>query len=342
MKLSAIAARIDASLPPGTGDLDISAIVSPQSADERHLTFVARSEYRAAAEVSRCAAVIVRRGESIPGKISLETDDPYTAYARVAQLFEDVNSPWGAGIHPSAIIDPTATIAPSASIGPLTMIGAGVSLGAGSTVGAGCVIETGTTIGEGCRIDSGAIIRRQCTIANRVIIQSCAVIGSEGFGNARENNRFLRIPCFGTVVIEDDAEIGAGTTIDRGNFEPTVIRRGAKLDNLIHIAHNVTIGFDTAIAAQTGIAGSTTIGNRVIIAGQAGLIGHITVGDDSFIAAKAGVAKDVKQGEKITGYPARNLMTMRRIEACQAQLPELLKEVKRLRKEIEELKDKKL
>jgi len=171
-----------------------------------------------------------------------------------------------------------------------------------------------------------------------VIIQSGAVIGSEGFGNARENNRYLRIPCFGTVVIEDDVEIGAGTTIDRGNFEPTVIRRGAKLDNLIHIAHNVTIGADTAIAAQTGIAGSTAIGDRVIIAGQAGLTGHIEVGDDAFIAAKAGVAKSVKPGEKITGYPARDIMTIRRIEACQTKLPEVLKEVRRLRREIETLK----
>jgi UDP-3-O-[3-hydroxymyristoyl] glucosamine N-acyltransferase len=338
VKLSAIAERIGVPFPPGSADPEITAIVSPQNAGERDLTFVARPEFRTAAESCRCAAVIVRKGEPLPGKLSLETDDPYAAYAKVAQLFEESGSPWGAGIHASAIIDPSATVAASVSIGPYTAVGAGVTIGKGCLLGASCVIEAGTTIGQGCRIDSGAVIRRRCVIGNRVIIQSGAVIGSEGFGNARENNRYLRIPCFGTVVIEDDVEIGAGTTIDRGNFEPTVIRRGAKLDNLIHIAHNVTIGADTAIAAQTGIAGSTAIGDRVIIAGQAGLTGHIEVGDDAFIAAKAGVAKSVKPGEKITGYPARDIMTIRRIEACQTKLPEVLKEVRRLRREIETLK----
>jgi UDP-3-O-[3-hydroxymyristoyl] glucosamine N-acyltransferase len=338
VKLSAIAARIGVSLPPGAENREIFAIVSPQNADERHITFVSRKEYRATAEASRCAAVIVRKGESIPGKISLETDDPYVAYAKVAQLFEDTSSPWGAGIDISAIIDPSARVAASTVIGPLTVVGADVTIGAECMIGAACVIESGTTIGERCRIDSGAIIRRHSVIGNRVIIQSGAVIGSEGFGNARENNRYLRIPCFGTVVVEDDVEIGAGTTIDRGSFDSTIIRRGSKLDNLIHIAHNVIIGYDTAIAAQTGIAGSTTVGDRVIIAGQVGCTGHIEIGDDAFIAAKAGVSKSVNPGAKITGYPARDLIAMRRIEACQAQLPDLLKEIKRLRRELEELK----
>ncbi len=340
MKLSAIAARIGVALPHGTDDCEILAIVSPRSADERHITFVSRKEYRAVVEASRCAAVIVRKGEPIPGKISLETDDPYVAYARVAQAFEETGSPWGAGIDASVIIDPSARVAASTAIGPLTVVGAGVRIGEGCTIGAACVIEAGTTIGEGCRIDSGVIVRRACVIGNRVIIQSGAVVGSEGFGNAREDNRFIRIPCFGSVFLEDDVEIGAGVTIDRGSFESTVIRRGAKLDNLVHIAHNVAVGRDTAIAAQTGIAGSTTIGDRVIIAGQVGLTGHIEIGDDAFIAAKAGVSKNVNPGAKITGYPARDLIAMRRIEACQAQLPELLKEVKRLRMELEELKGK--
>jgi UDP-3-O-[3-hydroxymyristoyl] glucosamine N-acyltransferase len=340
VKLSAIAEHIGVSLPPGAENREIFAIVSPQNADERHITFVSRKEYRTIVETSQCAVVIVRKGEPIPGKISLETDDPYVAYARVAQLFEDTSSLWGAGIDVSAIIDTSALVAASTAIGPLTVVGADVTIGEGCTIGAACVIESGTTIGEGCRIDSGAVIRRQCVIGNHVIIQSGAVIGSEGFGNARENNSYLRIPCFGTVIIEDDVEIGAGTTIDRGSFDPTIIHRGAKLDNLIHIAHNVTIGCDTAIAAQTGIAGSTIIGDRVIIAGQVGCTGHIEIGDNAFIAAKAGVSKSVNPGAKITGYPARDLIAMRRIEACQAQLPDLLKEIKRLRREIEKLKGK--
>jgi UDP-3-O-[3-hydroxymyristoyl] glucosamine N-acyltransferase len=341
VKLSAIAAAIGAVLPADAADREIVAIVSPQNADERHITFVARAQYRALAEASSCAAVIVAKGESVPGKISLEAEDPYVAYARVSQLFEETRSPWGAGIHPSAIIDPSATISPAAAIGPLTVVGANAVIDNKAVIGASCVIEDGVTIGEGCRIDSGAIIRRNCVLGRRVIIQSNAVIGSEGFGNAREKGRFIRIPCFGAVILEDDVEIGAGTTIDRGNFEPTIIRRGAKLDNLIHIAHNVTIGADSALAAQVGIAGSTTLGERVIVAGQVGIAGHISIGDDAFLAAQAGVSRDVPRAGKVTGYPARDFMTMRRIDACQTQLPELLKEVKKLKKEIADLKNKK-
>jgi UDP-3-O-[3-hydroxymyristoyl] glucosamine N-acyltransferase len=172
-----------------------------------------------------------------------------------------------------------------------------------------------------------------------VIIQSGAVIGSDGFGNANDGPVYRRIPAFGNVVIEDDVDIGANTTVDRGNFEPTTIRRGVKIDNLVHVAHNVIIGEDTAIAAQTGISGSTKIGNRVIIAGQAGFVGHITIGDGSFIGAKAGISKSVAPGEKVTGYPARDFMTMRRIEAAQASLPALLKEIKQMKKEIDQLKN---
>ena len=338
MKLSAIAQALGAPLPPALGDADIVGIASPSGAGERHVTFLEKKDYREAVAASRCAAVIVRRGDSVEGKVCLETDDPYVGYAKVAQLFEDTRPLFDEGIAASAVVDPTALIEEGCSIGPLSVIGAQVKVGAACRIGARCVIERGTVIGHHCRIDSGAVIRYDTRIGNRVVIQSGAVVGSDGFGNARENGRFIRIPCFGNVVIEDDVDIGAGTTIDRGNFEPTVLHRGVKLDNLIHVAHNVTIGDDTAIAAQTGISGSTTIGKRVLIAGQVGFVGHIEIGDDSFIGAKAGVSKNVEPGAKVTGYPARDLMGMRRVEAAQAQLPGLLKDVRRMRNEIEELK----
>ncbi len=338
MKLSAIAMALGTSLPPGVTDREIAGIASPQGADGRQITFLAKKDFQAAVASSRCAAVIVRKGEAVPGKVCLETVDPYVGYAKIAQVFEDLRPLWGKGSAPSAVIDPTAEIGTGVSVGPLTVIGTKVRIGERSRIGAHCVIESETVIGADCRIDSGAVIRSKTVIGNRVIIQSGAVIGSDGFGNARENNRYVRIPCFGNVVIEDDVDIGAGSMIDRGNFESTVLRQGAKLDNLVHVAHNVIIGEDTAIAAQAGISGSTRIGKRVMIGGQAGFVGHIEIGDDSFIGAKAGVSNDVKQGEKVTGYPARDIMTLRRIEASEARLPELLKEVKRLRKEIEALK----
>ena len=341
MKLSAIARMLGPSAQSDTlCDPEIDGIASPESATERHITFLSKNSFKDAVAASRCAAVLVRRGETVPGKVCIETDDPYVGYARVAQAFEDTTPVWGEGTAGSAVIDATAVIHASSSVGPLSVIGAHVSIGASCRIGARCVIESGTTLGDHCRIDSGAVIRTNTKIGNRVIIQSGAVVGSDGFGNARENGRFVRIPCFGNVVIEDDVDIGACTTVDRGNFGPTVIRRGSKIDNLVQIAHNVEIGEDSAMAAQAGISGSTHVGKRVMIGGQAGFVGHIAIGDDAFIGAKAGVSKAVPPGGKVTGYPARDFMTMRRIEAAGSELPELIKEVRRLRKEVEALKEK--
>ncbi|MBN2036526.1 MAG: UDP-3-O-(3-hydroxymyristoyl)glucosamine N-acyltransferase [Chitinispirillaceae bacterium] len=338
MKLSAIAQAINATGIEQGLDIDIEGIASPQQAHERQITFLSHKRFRAAAEASRASAVIVRTGESLRGKICLEVNDPYVGYAKVARLFEDKQPLFNKGVADTAVVDSSAHLGPGTSIGPLSVIGQGVTIGKNCRIEARCVIERDVSIGNDCRIDSGAVIRYGSRIGDRVIVQAGAIIGSDGFGNARENDRFIRIPCFGSAVIEDDVEVGANTTIDRGSFEPTVIRRGVKLDNLIHIAHNVEVGDDTAIAAQTGVSGSTRIGKQVLIGGQAGFVGHIEIGDNAFIGAKAGVSKSVKPGGKVTGYPARDLMTMRRIEASQAQLPELLKELKQLRNEIDALK----
>ena len=339
MKLSVIAEKIGSAVPEGKGDVEIKCISSPKSASALDITFLSDPKYKDQIDCSAARAVIVKKGIAFTGKICLEVDDPYLGYALTAQLFEDTSALFGEGVHSNAFVDPSAVIDASVSVGPGTVIGAGVRIGANTYIGANCVIERDTRIGENARIDSGAVIRCGTLIGSCVVIQSGAVIGSDGFGNARSGARYVRIPCFGIVIIEDGAEIGACVTIDRGNFEPTVIGKGVKLDNLIHIAHNVEIGENTAIAAQTGISGSTRVGKRVIIAGQAGFVGHIEIGDDTFIGAKAGVSKDVKPKSKITGYPARDFMTMRRIEASQSLLPELLKEVKRLKSELESLKN---
>jgi len=341
MKLSEIARHLGATLPDGR-DAEVAGIASPESATDGHITFVSDSKYAERAKTCAAVAVIVKEGAAFPEKLCLEVSDPYIGYALAAQLFEDTEPLFGQGVHPSAVVDETAIVDKTASVGPRTVIGAGAHIAAFCRIGANCVIERGVAVGESTRIDSGAVIRYGTKIGSRVIIQSGAVLGSDGFGNARDKEGvFIRIPCFGNVVVEDDADIGAGTTIDRGNFEPTVIGKGVKLDNLIHIAHNVAIGENTAIAAQTGISGSTKVGKRVIIAGQVGFVGHINIGDDSFVGAKAGVSKDVTPGTNVTGYPARDIMTMRKIEAASSRLPDLLKEVKRLKEEVEELKKSK-
>lgn len=341
MKLREIAAILGCTVEEIPGHREIQRIASFEDADEGCVTFLSDEKYRASAEKSSAAAVIVKKGMPIAGKINLEVDDPYAGYAKVALAFEDKTPLFDESIHPSACIDPSVSIHEKVSVGPGSVIGKRCSIGARTVIGARCVIENDTVIGSDCRIDSGAVIRRQTHIADRVIIQSGAVVGSEGFGNAVENGAFVRIPCFGNVVIEDDVEIGANVTIDRGNFKPTIIRKGARIDNLVQIAHNVEIGEHTAIAAQAGISGSTTIGHHVMIGGQAGFVGHIEVGNGTLVGAKAGVSKTVPPGKKVTGYPARDFMTMRRIEAAQAQIPAMLKEVKNLRKEIEILKKSK-
>lgn len=339
MKLSRIAEALGCALPEAAGEVEISRIASLESADAASITFLSNPRFAEAAKHSAAAALIVAKGVAVEGKINLEIADPYLGYAKVAQIFEDRSPAFGPGIHPAAIVDPSASVHTTAAIGPGTVIGRNCSIGGGSAVGANCVIERDTVIGESCRIDSGVIIRWESTIGNRVIIQAGSVIGSDGFANAREKNgAFVHIPCFGAVQIEDDVQIGANVTIDRGNFEPTILRKGVRLDNLVHIAHNVIVGEHTAMAAQTGVSGSTQVGKRVLIGGQAGFVGHIAIGDDAFIGAKAGVSKDVEPAAKVTGYPARNLMTQRRIEAAQQALPEMLKELKSLRKQVEELK----
>jgi UDP-3-O-[3-hydroxymyristoyl] glucosamine N-acyltransferase len=336
--LKRIADILGCPLDPQDAGRIIERIASPQDADERSITFVSDPKYAHLAEQSKACAVIVKKGSTIAGKIILQVQDPYLGFAKVAQLFEDVSPLFDGPIHPQASIHPTAKLHETVFIGPYSVVGKGCAIGKGTIVGANCVIENNTVIGESCRIDSGAIIRRQCTIGNRVIIQSGAVVGGEGFGNAKDGDRYVRIPSFSGVVIEDDAEVGANVTIDRGTLTPTVIGKGVKIDNLVMIAHNVTVDENAAIVAQAGISGSTHIGKRAVLAGQAGLVGHIEIGDDAFVGAKAGVAKSVEKGGKVTGYPARDFMTMRRIEAAQAQLPELLREFKRLRADVDALK----
>lgn len=338
MKLSEIAKILNCTVPDEAADKEVTNISSLDQANEKSITFLSDSKYEDAAVSSNAAVIIVKKGTCVSGKINLEVGDPYLGYAKVAQLFEN-NAPLFDGpIHPSAIVDSSASIDPSVFIGPGSVIGKRCVIEEKTIIGANCVIENNSKIGSRCRIDSGVIIRRETIIGNNVIIQSGTIIGSEGFGNAMENGKFVRIPCFGNVVIEDDVDIGANVTVDRGNFNPTIIRKGARIDNLVQIAHNVEVGEDSAIAAQTGISGSTKVGKGVLIAGQAGFVGHIEIGDGAFVGAKAGVSKSVKPGQKITGYPARDLMQMRRIEAAQLSLPEMRKELKKLREEIIEMK----
>ncbi len=339
MKLSRIAQTLDCSIAPEDADREVTEISSPEDAVPSSIVFVADPRVLDAITASKAGFVIARPGTELPGKTVLAVQDPYLGYARVAQLFENRQPLFEEPLHPTAYVHPEATLGPDTWVGPGSVIGKGCRIGAHTVLGARCVVENDVEIGEECRLDAGAVIRRGCRIGNRVIIQSGAVIGSEGFGNAVENGEFVRIPCFGTVVIEDDVEIGANCTIDRGNFADTTVGRGTRIDNLVHLAHNCRVGEHSALAAQVGVSGSTTIGNHVLVGGQAGFVGHIHIGDNAFIGAQAGVSKGVEDGGKVTGTPARELMTTRRIDAVQSRLPELAKTVRDMSRRLKALEE---
>ena len=341
MKLGSIADVLHCTLSDEQRAVEIESIAAAHDCTGSSITFIASPKFRDEVAASSAAAVILNKKEAdLPGKIMLRVDDPYLGYARVAALFEDRSPRFAGPVHSAAWVDPTASIHATASIGPGALIGERCTIGENSWIGAGCILEPDCHIGANTRVYAGVIICKQTFVGSNVVIQPGAVLGSDGFGNARDGARFVRIPQLGFVIIEDDVEIGANTTIDRGALGPTIIRRGAKLDNLIQIAHNVEVGEDSAIAAQTGVSGSTKIGKRVLIGGQAGFVGHIEIGDDSFVGAKSGVSKDVAPKSKVTGYPARDFMTMRRIEAAQGSILDVIKELKRLRVEVDELRER--
>jgi UDP-3-O-[3-hydroxymyristoyl] glucosamine N-acyltransferase len=279
----------------GDGSISIDQVASLAKAQSNHISFVAEVKFLPQLNGTTAGAVIVhpslRDATSLPRIIS---NNPYAYFARVSAWFNppEVCAP---GVHHSAVVDATANVARSASIGPLAVVGRNVFVGEGTIVGPSCVLGANVSLGEGSRLYPNVVIYHNCQIGNRVILHSGVVIGSDGFGLAQENGKWLKIPQIGRVVIGDDVEIGANTTVDRGAIDDTIIEEGVKLDNHIQIAHNVQIGAHTAIAGCVGIAGSTKIGRYCMIGGQAGIAGHIEIADRVVISAKTAVTKSIPQ-----------------------------------------------
>jgi UDP-3-O-[3-hydroxymyristoyl] glucosamine N-acyltransferase len=243
------------------------------------------------------------------------------------------------GIHSTAQVSTDVKLGKDVAIGACVIIESGVHIGDHVSIFPGCYIGKNTKIGHHVTLYPKVIIREEVEIGNHVIIHPGAVLGSDGFGFAQEKGRYFKIPQTGRVVIEDDVEIGANCCIDRATLGETRIHRGAKLDNLIQIAHNVEVGEHTVIAAQTGISGSTKIGNYCMLGGQVGLVGHITLGDHVIIGAQSGVSKSVKDNNFFSGYPAQPHRLQLKIDAAQRRLPEILKRIKKLEEQLEERKN---
>ncbi len=324
----------------GKSTMEIDGVSEIATANASQITFLANPKYKPLLETTSAGAVI------IDGNADVEPEIPYiiapNAYFGFLQAFLLFNPPQRLlepGIHDTAVIEDTAEIGENVTICANCYIGAGVKVGDNSRILPNCVLLNNSEIGSDCLFYPSVSVREGCRIGKRVIIHNGAVIGSDGFGFAPWKGQYHKIPQVGTVIIEDDVEIGANVTIDRATLGETVIKAGVKLDNLVHIAHNVVVDEHTVMAAQAGISGSTKIGKHVMIGGQVGTVGHISIGEGAQIAAQSGVAKDVEPKEQLFGAPARPIMRAKRIEAVINNLPELAKRVKKLEKALEKLGD---
>ena len=323
----------------GPADLQISSPAKIEEAKPGQITFLSNTKYLKYLSTTEASAIVVDNSIKDVPIPHIRVANAYFAFVLVLKLFEDQNTCIFDGISDKAFISPSAKIDPSVKIAPFAFIGPDVIIGKNTILYPSVVILQDVQIGEDCILYPGVTIRENCIIGNRVILHNGAVVGSDGFGFAPYNNAYIKIPQLGRVVIEDDVEIGANTTIDRATLGSTLVKKGTKLDNLIMIAHNVVIGENTVMASQSGIAGSSEVGSNVTIAGQVGISGHIKIADGVILGAKSGVSKDITEKGVMWGSPVNPVMKQKRIEACIRHLPDTEKRVKMLEKEIENLKN---
>jgi UDP-3-O-[3-hydroxymyristoyl] glucosamine N-acyltransferase len=319
----------------GDPSLWISGVAPLEAATPGQLSFLAFRKYQKLLDRTGASALLVGKECPTSSKTLIRVENPLYAFLQVVErFFPPVRRQPKPGVHPTALVDPQARLGEGVSVGPFVVIEPRVRIGDRTTVMAGCYVGEGACIGSDALLHANVTVGHECLLGDRVVVHSGAVIGSDGFGFVKEKGAYHKIPHLGSVVIEDDVEIGANCTIDRATFGETRIGKGVKLDNLIHVAHNVVIGEHTVIAAQTGISGSTEIGRRVTIGGQVGFVGHIQIGDESTFGAQAGVTKSIPPRTVVSGYPAKPHHQARREEAALRQLPELIKRVRALEKKL--------
>ena len=277
----------------GDESIYITGVNKIEDAEKGELSFISNPKYAKYLETTNAATVLVSKDFPETNKTIIRTDNPYFAFLKILKIFHPTIDTLESGIHPTAVIDSSSNIGENVSIGARVVIGKRCSIGNKVKFYPGVIISDDVNVGENTVLYPNTTLREQVKIGKNVIIHNGTVVGSDGFGFAREGQIYHKIPQVGTVVIEDNVEIGANCTIDRATLGETRIKQGAKLDNLIQIAHNVVIGENTVIAAQTGISGSTKIGNNVIIGGQVGFVGHIEIGDNTSIGAQSGISKSL-------------------------------------------------
>jgi UDP-3-O-[3-hydroxymyristoyl] glucosamine N-acyltransferase len=320
----------------GPGDVKIRGLAAIDRAGPEEITFVARAKFARQIDSSRAGAFIVSPDLGQVARPLIITPDPYLAYAKIATVFAPSRRRWP-GISNQAYLGANCQVGEGASIAPFVWIGDNVSLGDRVTLYPGVVLGQGVTIGADTMLSANVTVGEGCSLGSRVIIHSGTVIGADGFGFAPDGATFFKIPQLGIVVIEDDVEIGANCTVDRGALGETRICRGVKIDNLVMVAHNVVIGENSIIVAQVGISGSTQIGRNVILAGQVGIVGHINIGDGVRIGAQSGVPNSIPAGHTVMGSPAVPHKDYLRTSAVLKKLPELYDRLKALEKQVASL-----
>lgn len=340
--LAEIAARFGGHIF-GNAEVRISQIGTLEKAESTQISFLTNSKYRAQLSSTRAGAVILGEADAdatdLPRIIST---NPYAYFARVSALLNPAPAVVP-GIHPGAVVSATARVDSSACIAATAVIGEGVVIGEHSVIGEGCYIGDNVTIGSGVRLYPRVVVYHGCVIGDNLIAHSGVVIGSDGFGIALDDGRWIKIPQIGRVVIGRDVEIGANTTIDRGALDDTVIEEGVKLDNQIQIAHNVRVGAHTAIAGCVGIAGSTTIGKYCQIGGSAGILGHLKIADHVVISSFTLIGKSIREaGSYAAIYPFGKTEDWRKNAVHLRHLDEMAKRLKTLEQEMQSLKQESL
>lgn len=322
----------------------IQGVDDIKNATESDATFIANLKYKEALSSSQAGVICV--GEDFPlieGKNYLICSNPSEAFQIIAEVMinKSENESAFKGIHPSAVIDPSATIAQGVHIGPHTTIDKDVTIGKGTIVYPQVYIGPGTQVGEDCILYAGSVVRERCILGNRVILQPGAIIGSCGYGYLTSKESIhTKLEQIGNVILEDDVEIGANTTIDRARFKSTRIGQGTKIDNLVQVGHNVQLGKHNIIVSQTGIAGSSKTGRNVMMGGQVGIVGHVELGDGVMIATRGGVSKSIKERGAYGGSPAIPISDYNKQQVQLRKIERHVTKIKELEKELQALKEK--
>jgi UDP-3-O-[3-hydroxymyristoyl] glucosamine N-acyltransferase len=329
MKLAQIASALGARLENGPPDLEITGVAGIKEAGRGQITFVANPKYAGAARTTKASAVIVSDEFPAISTALLRSKNPYLTFARALEMF-CLPTRYEPGVHPTAVIHPSATIGKGAHVGPYAVIDQDVTIGRNAVLLAHVVIYRGVRIGDDFFAHAHAVVREGCQLGNRVLLQNGVVIGADGFGFAKDDSgHWYKIAQPEPVVIEDDVEIQANSCVDRASVDKTRIGRGTKIDNLVQVGHGSRIGEHSLLASQVGLAGSTDVGNHVILTGQVGVVGHCKIGDGAIVTPQSGVAGDIEAGAIVSGAPAVDHKLWLKYSAVLPRLPEIARTVRK-------------